>query len=63
MMAQYLPLLREVLPTAAVEIEDDIHNYAARQGFALSLVLFFFDWDVLLSFTSLLFFGHDNESK
>ncbi|KAI3461702.1 hypothetical protein Pfo_018365 [Paulownia fortunei] len=32
MMAQYLPLLREVLPTAAVEIEYDIHDYMSKQA-------------------------------
>ncbi|CAA2988994.1 RNA-directed DNA methylation 4 [Olea europaea subsp. europaea] len=42
MMAQYLPLLREVLPTAAVEIEDDIHNYAARQAFSDDYVYDFY---------------------
>ncbi|KAK6122165.1 hypothetical protein DH2020_044093 [Rehmannia glutinosa] len=31
MMAQYLPLLREVLPSAAVEIESDIHDYMSKQ--------------------------------
>ncbi|KZV47365.1 RNA-directed DNA methylation 4 [Dorcoceras hygrometricum] len=30
-MAEYLPLLREVLPTAAVEIENDINDHTSRQ--------------------------------
>ncbi|KAL2470929.1 RNA-directed DNA methylation 4 [Abeliophyllum distichum] len=42
MMAQYLPLLREVLPTAAVEIEDDIHNYASRRAFSDDYVYDFY---------------------
>ncbi|CAI9779507.1 unnamed protein product [Fraxinus pennsylvanica] len=37
MMAQYLPLLREVLPTAAVEIEDNIHYYTSRRDRPASL--------------------------
>ncbi|KAL6577085.1 hypothetical protein OROMI_011361 [Orobanche minor] len=32
MMAQYLPLLREVLPAAAVEIDSDIHDFMSKQG-------------------------------
>ncbi|XP_073054674.1 RNA-directed DNA methylation 4 isoform X2 [Primulina eburnea] len=32
MMAEYLPLLREVLPTAASEIETDIQDYVSIQG-------------------------------
>ncbi|KAG8372525.1 hypothetical protein BUALT_Bualt12G0075200 [Buddleja alternifolia] len=32
MMAQYLPLLQEVLPTAATEIEHDIHDYMSKQA-------------------------------
>ncbi|XP_009768480.1 RNA-directed DNA methylation 4 isoform X2 [Nicotiana tabacum] len=32
MMSQYLPLLREVMPSAAEEIESEIHNYKAKQG-------------------------------
>ncbi|XP_075100481.1 RNA-directed DNA methylation 4-like isoform X4 [Nicotiana tabacum] len=31
MMSQYLPLLREVMPSAAEEIESEIHNYKAKQ--------------------------------
>ncbi|XP_073134135.1 RNA-directed DNA methylation 4 [Henckelia pumila] len=31
MIAEYLPLLREVLPNAAVEIETDIHDHMSRQ--------------------------------
>lgn len=31
-MAEYLLLLREVLPTAAVVIETDIHDHMSRQG-------------------------------
>ncbi|XP_070034009.1 RNA-directed DNA methylation 4-like [Nicotiana tomentosiformis] len=32
MMSQYLPLLREVMPSAAEEIESEIHNYKAKQA-------------------------------
>ncbi|PIN09234.1 hypothetical protein CDL12_18176 [Handroanthus impetiginosus] len=32
MMAQYLPLLREVLPTAAIEVENDIHDCMSKQA-------------------------------
>ncbi|CAA0820625.1 RNA-directed DNA methylation 4 [Striga hermonthica] len=32
MMAQYLPLLRDFLPSAAVEIESDIHDLMSKQG-------------------------------
>ncbi|GER54632.1 RNA-directed DNA methylation 4 [Striga asiatica] len=32
MMAQYLPLLRDFLPSAAVEIESDIHDLISKQG-------------------------------
>ncbi|KAL6563540.1 hypothetical protein OROGR_002499 [Orobanche gracilis] len=32
MMAQYLPLLRDVLPAAAVEIESDIHDFMSKQA-------------------------------
>ncbi|CAI9770758.1 unnamed protein product [Fraxinus pennsylvanica] len=42
MMAQYLPLLRDVLPTAAVEIEDDINNYASRRAFSDDYVYDFY---------------------
>ncbi|XP_055831214.1 RNA-directed DNA methylation 4 isoform X3 [Solanum dulcamara] len=31
MMSQYLPLLREVMPSAAEEIESEIHNYVSKQ--------------------------------
>ncbi|GFP80552.1 RNA-directed DNA methylation 4 [Phtheirospermum japonicum] len=31
MMAQYLPLLRDVLPSAAVEIESDIHDFMSKK--------------------------------
>ncbi|KAL3616230.1 hypothetical protein CASFOL_039620 [Castilleja foliolosa] len=31
MMAQYLPLLRDVLPSAAVDIESDIHDFMSRK--------------------------------
>lgn len=31
MMSQYLPLLREVMPSAAEEIESEIHNYVVKQ--------------------------------
>lgn len=34
MMADFLPLLREVLPTAAEEIEHDIHDGVSRKGMA-----------------------------
>ncbi|KAJ8559447.1 hypothetical protein K7X08_003505 [Anisodus acutangulus] len=30
MMSQYLPLLREVMPSAAEEIESEIHNYMSK---------------------------------
>lgn len=39
-MADFLPLLREVLPTAAEEIEHDIHDATSKQGMALWSVLF-----------------------
>ncbi|XP_049411372.1 RNA-directed DNA methylation 4 isoform X1 [Solanum stenotomum] len=32
MMSQYLPLLREVMPSAAEEIESEIHNYVSKQA-------------------------------
>lgn len=32
MMSQYLPLLREVMPSAAEEIESEIHNYVVKQA-------------------------------
>ncbi|KAK4376128.1 hypothetical protein RND71_006805 [Anisodus tanguticus] len=32
MMSQYLPLLREVMPSAAEEIESEIHNYMSKPG-------------------------------
>ncbi|KAK4355954.1 hypothetical protein RND71_024925 [Anisodus tanguticus] len=32
MMSQYLPLLREVMPSAAEEIESEIHNYMSKQA-------------------------------
>ncbi|MCD7460483.1 hypothetical protein HAX54_043631 [Datura stramonium] len=32
MMSQYLPLLREVIPSAAEEIESEIHNYMSQQA-------------------------------
>lgn len=32
MLADFLPLLREVLPTAAEEIEHDIHDVMSKQG-------------------------------
>ncbi|CAN4101096.1 unnamed protein product [Withania somnifera] len=32
MMSQYLPLLREVIPSAAEEIESEIHNYMSKQA-------------------------------
>ncbi|XP_059300687.1 RNA-directed DNA methylation 4 isoform X4 [Lycium ferocissimum] len=32
MMSQYLPLLREVMPSAAEEIESEIHNYMSNQA-------------------------------
>nr|GMD64322.1 RNA-directed DNA methylation 4 isoform X2 [Ipomoea batatas] len=35
MMSQYLPFLREVMPSAAEEIESDIHDYIFKQGSAL----------------------------
>ncbi|KAL6967785.1 hypothetical protein U1Q18_033595 [Sarracenia purpurea var. burkii] len=31
-MASYLPLLREFIPSAAVEIESDIHDYMSKQA-------------------------------
>ncbi|KAG5603121.1 hypothetical protein H5410_034491 [Solanum commersonii] len=37
MMSQYLPLLREVMPSAAEEIESEIHNYVSKQGSILLL--------------------------
>nr|GMD73227.1 RNA-directed DNA methylation 4 isoform X1 [Ipomoea batatas] len=32
MMSQYLPFLREVMPSAAEEIESDIHDYIFKQA-------------------------------
>ncbi|KAK4720093.1 hypothetical protein R3W88_018431 [Solanum pinnatisectum] len=32
MMSQYLPLLQEVMPSAAEEIESEIHNYVSKQA-------------------------------
>nr|GMD41985.1 RNA-directed DNA methylation 4 [Ipomoea batatas] len=32
MMSQYLPLLREVMPSAAEEIESDIHDYVFKRA-------------------------------
>uniref|UniRef100_A0A2P2J7S3 Uncharacterized protein MANES_12G056300 n=1 Tax=Rhizophora mucronata TaxID=61149 RepID=A0A2P2J7S3_RHIMU len=33
-LASYLPLLREFVPSAADEIESDLHSYTSKQGFA-----------------------------
>ncbi|KAK4412428.1 RNA-directed DNA methylation 4 [Sesamum alatum] len=42
MMADYLPLLKEVLPTAALEIEHDIHDYMSKQASADDYVYDFY---------------------
>ncbi|KAL0434806.1 UNVERIFIED_CONTAM: RNA-directed DNA methylation 4 [Sesamum radiatum] len=42
MMADYLPLLKEVLPTAALEIEHDINDYMSTQASAVDYVYDFY---------------------
>ena len=62
-MSTYLPLLREFIPSAAAEIESDIHDYMSQRGlapyYASSFLVFYFSnfcfWVEVFSFIMLVY--------